>query len=169
MEKKYELKDIKDFLRRRKTSFFITFFIIFIIGIAVAVILPPIYMSQTTILVEEQQIPENYVNSGTPSYVEERIETITQQVLSRNKLLEIINNFNLYPDLRNRYATTEIINKMREDISLENIKAPLINKRTSRSIVTTIAFTLSYEGKNPNSVQRVTEKLASLYVERKLF
>jgi uncharacterized protein involved in exopolysaccharide biosynthesis len=168
MEKKYELKDIKDFLRRRKTSFFITFFIIFIIGIAVAVILPPIYMSQTTILVEEQQIPENYVNSGTPSYVEERIETITQQVLSRNKLLEIINNFNLYPDLRNRYATTEIINKMREDISLENIKAPLINKRTSRSIVTTIAFTLSYEGKNPNSVQRVTEKLASLYVEEDL-
>jgi uncharacterized protein involved in exopolysaccharide biosynthesis len=168
METKHEFKDIKDFFKRRKMCFFITFLSIFIIGAAVAIILPPIYMSQTTILVEEQQIPQDYVSSGTPSHVEERIETITQQVLNRNKLLEIIKDFNLYPDLRERYAKTEIINKMLEDISLENIKAPLINKRTSRSIITTIAFTLSYEGKDPNSVQKVTEKLASLYVEEDL-
>ncbi|MHA2031798.1 MAG: Wzz/FepE/Etk N-terminal domain-containing protein, partial [Candidatus Kariarchaeaceae archaeon] len=137
MEKEIESKDIKNFIRRRKKCLFITFFLFFALGLSIAIILPPIYQSKTTILIEEQQIPEEYVQSANPGYVEERIEMINQQVLARGKLLEIIDQYDLYADLRNQLTMTEIVNKMRGDIYLENIQAPLINRRTSRSIIST--------------------------------
>jgi uncharacterized protein involved in exopolysaccharide biosynthesis len=165
MEKQIESKDIRNFIRRRKKSVFITFFLFLLLGLTIAIVLPPIYQSQTTILIEEQQIPEQYVQSANPGYVEERIEMISQQVLARDKLIQIINQYNLYPELRDKHTMTEIVNKMRRDIFLENIQAPLINRRTSKSIISTVAFTLSYEGKNPESVQKVTNRLASLYIE----
>jgi uncharacterized protein involved in exopolysaccharide biosynthesis len=165
MEKQLELKDIKNFIRRRKKSLFITFFLFLLLGLSIAIILPPIYQSQTTIIIEEQQISEEYVQSANPGYIEERIEMINQQVLARDKLIEIINQYDLYAELRDKLTMTEIVNKMRGDIFLENIQAPLINRRTSRSIISTVAFTLSYEGKNPESVKKVTDRLASLYIE----
>jgi uncharacterized protein involved in exopolysaccharide biosynthesis len=165
MEKQLELKDIKNFIRRRKKSLFITFFLFLLLGLSIAIVLPPIYQSQTTILIEEQQISEEYVQSANLGYIEERIEMINQQVLARDKLIEIINQYDLYAELQDKLTMTEIVNKMRGDIFLENIQAPLINRRTSRSIISTVAFTLSYEGKNPKSVQEVTDRLASLYIE----
>ncbi len=165
MENEIESKDIKNFIRRRKKCLLITFFLFLLLGLSIAIILPPIYQSQTTILIEEQQISDEYVQSAYTGYAEERIEMINQQVLARDKLMEIIDQYDLYADLRDRLTKNEIIKKMRGDIYLENIQAPLINRRTSRSIITTVAFTLSYEGKDPESVQKVTNRLASLYIE----
>ena len=64
--------------------------------------LPPVYLSQSTILIEAQQIPEDYVKSTITAYVEERLQVITHQVMTRAKLMEIMNQFNLYPEMRDR-------------------------------------------------------------------
>ena len=58
--------------------------------------LPPIYRSESTIVIEGQQIPEDFIKPTITEYVEERLQVIKQQVMSRSKLLEIINQFNLY-------------------------------------------------------------------------
>ncbi len=168
MEEKQEIRNIGGIFRRRRKSFLITFGIIFLIGVIVAFALPPIYRSQSTILVEEQQIPQDYVKTTVTSYVEERLQMITQQIMSRAKLLEIINQFGLYKDMRDRYTTEEIIEKMRDDINLETISADVVDRRTGRPTAATIAFTLSYEGKDPVTVQKVANVLASLYLEENL-
>ena len=79
---------IKEHLPPQKKTFFYRFFSNYDDNNALtAFLLPPVYKSEVGILVEEQQIPENYVKSTITSYVEERIEMITKQVMSRSKLL----------------------------------------------------------------------------------
>lgn len=160
--------DYAAIIKRRKYYILIPFLCIVIAAAIVAYVLPPIYKSTTTILIEGQQIPSDLVRSTVPTVVEEAIQTITQQIMSRSKLLEIVNRFDLYNNLRDRETTEEIIEKMRKDINLEMISADVIDQRTGRPSVATIAFSLSYEWKDPSKVQKVANTLASLYLEQNL-
>lgn len=162
------IQDIQGVVRRRKKIFLVTFFLIFIAAVVTAFVLPPIYVSKATILIEEQQIPEEFVRSTITSYVDERLQAITQMIMSRTKLVEVIEQFNLYPEMRNRYTVEEIVAKMREDIELETISADVKDRRTGRDSRATIAFTLSYQGKNPATTQKVANVLTSLYLEENL-
>jgi uncharacterized protein involved in exopolysaccharide biosynthesis len=168
MNEQIDLQAIKGIIRRQKVLFLLTFLAIFILSIIVAFVLPPVYRSQSTILIEEQQIPQEFVQTTITSYVEERLQVITQQILSRPRLLEIIKQFNLYPEMKDRYTTEEIVKKMRDTISFEMINTDVTDRRTGRPTTATIAFTLAYEGENPGTVQKVANKLTSLYLEANL-
>lgn len=166
-----ETKDItylKSITRRRKGSFGLFFLMIFIVSVVVAFILPSIYLSKSTILIEGQQIPTEYVQSTITGYVEERLQIITQQIMTSSRLMEIIRRFDLYHDMREGYTVSEIIEEMRDDINLETISADVRDRRTGRPTSATIAFALSYEGKDPSKVQKVANVLASLYLEENL-
>ena len=168
MEAQLELKDIKGFIRRRKKSFTIPFLLILIFAGGLAFLLPPVYRSESMIIVEGQQIPEDYVKTTITGYVEERLEVIKQKVMGRTKLLSIISKFNLYSEIREKQTTEKIIAKMRKDIKLKTINPSVINRRTGMSSPATIAFTLSYEGKDPAKVQNVANDLASFFLEEDL-
>lgn len=165
MKKELSVVDIKTFMRRRKKSFLFTFLAIFLLGFAIALILPPIYRSEATILIQDQQIPEDYVRPTNRDFAEERIEKINQQVLNRPKLLNIIKQFNLYPSLQQKKTPTEIVRKMKKDISLELINAEKRTKKGGRLYTMTVAFRLSYEAKDPETAQKVADNLANLYLE----
>jgi uncharacterized protein involved in exopolysaccharide biosynthesis len=164
MEKDLEIKDVRGFIKRRRKLFSIAFFIILIGGLIFALILPPIYKSEATIRLEGQQIPEDFVQPTISDFAEERIEKIGQQVMSRSKLLEVINEFDLYKDLKDKKTDTELVNKMRDNIKLETIRAEMTGNR-GRSTTVTVAFILSFEGKDPETVKKVTETLANVHLE----
>ena len=166
-----EVKTVKDFLdilKRRKRSIAIPAAAIFILAVIVAFAWPPVFRSTATILVEEPEVPRDYVNATVTSFVEQRLQTINQRIMGTTKLLEIINKFKLYDDLKNKWTTEEIIDKMRKDIRLSNITADVIDPRSGQPRPATIAFTLSYQGKNPSVVQQVANELSSLYLEENL-
>ena len=167
-QKPKNVVDYVEFLKRRKRHLLIPFLIIFSLGAAAAIFLPSIFKSSTTILIEGQQIPTEFVRTTVTSFAEERIQIITQRIMSRTRLLEIINRFNLYRSLIKKRTTEEIVTIMRDDIELETISADVIDSRTGRQTQATIAFTLSYQGKNAEVIQRVTNVLASLYLEENL-
>jgi succinoglycan biosynthesis transport protein ExoP len=167
-EKLKDIHDYVDFIKRRKFYIIIPFLCIFVLVGLITILLPSIYRSNTTILIEAQQIPVDLVRSTVTGYVEERIQTITQQIMSRSRLLEIINRFNLYQNLRDRFTTDEIVEEMRGDIKFETISAEVISEKTGRPSTATIAFNVSYEGKDPSKVQNVANVLASLYLEENL-
>lgn len=165
MEKELELQNIKGFIRRRKKVFVLSFSIIFITGVIVALILTPIYTSVAMIRIEDQQIPENYVESTLTDYANERIRKISYEILSRPKLLEIIDKYDLYQDIKNKKTQTQLLKKMRKDIELKTIEATTQNKRDSKIVTATVAFTLAYDGKDPVKVQKVADTLSNLYLE----
>ncbi len=163
-----DIRIIKGMIRRRYKGFLALFFVLFLTGSAIAVLLPPTFQSESTILIENQLIPTEYVQSTITGYVEQRIEVITQQVMSSSRLQEIINRFDLYRDMRERYTVSEIIERMRKDIRLNMISAEVRDTRTGQPTEATIAFRVAYEGKDPSVVQRVATTLASLYLELNL-
>ena len=142
------------------------------LAILVALLLPSIYESSSTILIEEQQIPQEFVKSTVTGFADQRIQSLTQQILSRVKLWEIIQQFNLYPEMREKFTREEIIEKMRDDIKLDTISAEVAagqqKKRSSNRPEVTIAFSIAYRGKDPGTVQKVAGTLASLYLEQNL-
>ena len=92
--------DYIQIVKNRKWSLIIPALIIFVIAAIVALTLPPVYKSTATILIEEQQIPQEFAQTTITSYVEERLQVITQQIMSRPRLQEIIDRFELYPEMQ---------------------------------------------------------------------
>ena len=161
-----DIKYIKGILRRRKWVFISLFIPVFITAGLIAFLLAPIYKSESLILIESQIIPDDFVKTTVTGYIEERLNMITQRIMSRTKLTEIINRFNLYKDLKGKYTPEEIAQKMKGDIHLQTISAK--QQSRSRDEDATIAFRLSYEGKEPATVQKVSNALATLYLEENL-
>ncbi|MBM4301149.1 MAG: hypothetical protein FJ121_06415 [Deltaproteobacteria bacterium] len=158
-------------LKSRKKYFIIPAVVVLVAAILVARLLPSIYQSSSTILIEEQQIPQEFVRSTVTGFADQRIQSLTQQILSRVKLGEIIKQFNLYPEMREKFTREEILEKMRDDIKLDTISADIADRKGGRrptQAAVTIAFSISYRGKDPGTVQKVSGTLASLYLEQNL-
>jgi succinoglycan biosynthesis transport protein ExoP len=162
------LTDYREFLLRRKWQIIVPFLLISAAVSAVAYLLPPVYRSSATILIESQQVPQDLMRTTVTSYAEERINAITQQILSRQVLLNIIKDFDLYADQREKTTVEEILDEMRGDIAIEMVSAEVPDRRGGRSVTVNVAFTVSYENLDPKKAMRVTNKLASLFLEHNL-
>ena len=162
------MDDYFTIVRRRKWSLICPVIIVFLASAIVALALPSIYKSTSTILIEEQDIPANFVMTTVTSYAEQRLQSIHQRIVSFSRLFDLVNRFNLYPDLKDKWTDDEIVAKMREDIILEPITVEAADHRTRKPSAITIAFTLSYEGKNPGTVHRVANILTSMFLEENL-
>lgn len=168
MEQTTDIRDYIAILKRRRFPVAVTVATIFCLSVAVALLLPSVYRSTATILIESQDIPPELVRSTVTSYAAERIQVIDQRVRSRTNLLGLMDKFSLYAELRDSKTIEELVEDMREDINLEIISADVIDPRSGRPTEATIAFTLSFEGKVPSIVQKVANELASLYLKENL-
>ena len=145
---------------RRKWLAIIVFAAPVVAGASVISFLPNVYRSTATVLVDRQQVPEAFVRSTVTSALETRLHTISQEVLSRSRLEELIDRFGLYRELRQRVPLEDVIGRMRSDIKLEIKSAELRGLREA-----TVAFTITYQGSDPAMVASVTNTLASFYNE----
>ena len=160
--------EIRVIVRRRRKSLILPALGIFMLAGLVALLLPSIYRSTATILIEEQEIPAEFVVTTVTSFAEQRIQQINQRIMSFTRLLDIIKRFDLYPELTDKKTTEEIVEQMRQDTELKPVSADVIDRRTGRPMSATIAFTLSYQGKDANKVQKTANVLTSLFLEENL-
>ena len=167
-EQTKDLRDYIDAFRRRRTQVLVIFTVLFIITLLAAFLWPPTYRSTATILIEEQAIPSDLVRSTITTYAWQRIQTISQRVMSRANLLEIVDKYKLYESKRARETSEEIIGRMRVDIKLEPVSAQVIDPRSGRPTAATIAFTLSFDGENPAVSQKVASELTTLYLNENI-
>jgi polysaccharide chain length determinant protein (PEP-CTERM system associated) len=166
-----ELLGIGDYiaiLRRRKMQLIVPAAIILLLSIGLAVGLPSIYRAEATILIEQQEIPSELVRSTVTSYAGERIQVISQRVMTTENLGKIIDDYGLFKDERENTSVTLLAGKLREDIELEMISADVVDPRSGRPTTATIAFKLSFSSKQPRIAQKVTNELVSLYLDENL-
>lgn len=150
-----------DMVLRRKWLILIPFVVISFATVFYAVSLPPIYRSETTILVEPPQVPENYVQSTVTGSVQDRLNTISQQILSRTRLEGVIKELHLYSERLSKSSMEAVVNVMRKNTEIKVV-------RESRQRGATATFKLAFCGSDPATVQRVAQKLAMLYIEENL-
>ena len=160
-----ELSDYLDILRRRK--WYIVFSILFILfGAGVySVVAPEQYKSSTTILVIPQRVPEGYVRSTISSRVDERLSTIWTQVLSRTRLLAVMDELGLYKEERKKLPTEVVVEMMRKSI---DIQVASVSDRSRRRDSSEDAFTLSVTNENPQFAMMTASRLASYFIDENL-
>jgi uncharacterized protein involved in exopolysaccharide biosynthesis len=117
---------------------------------------PNVYEATTTILVDPQLIPEKYISPAVSSDPSSRPNALTQQVLSRTRLQEIIDKLNLYPEHRRSISPQELIEEMRHDITIQA-------KQGSGPELS--AFTVTYQGKQPMLTAEVANELANSFIQ----
>ena len=127
----------------------------------VSMFLPNRYRASTSILIIPQRVPENFVQSTVTADLGERLNVISQQILSRTRLERIVQEFNLYERERRRLLMEDVIEGMRRDISINIARA-----RSRRDEVNN--FSVSFEANEARTAMRVTERLASLFVQENL-
>ena len=108
------------------------------------------------------------VRSTITSYADQRIQVISQQVMTRANLMQVVEKYNLYPSKRKHETTEEILERMHKDIKLNMVSADVIDRRSGAKTSATIAFTLAYDSETAESAQKVANELTSLYLNENL-
>ena len=149
--------NIENYMRiglRRKWYIIIPFALSVIISFVVYKYLPKEYRASTVILVRAQKVPESYVRATLTEPVTDRLNTISQEILSRTRLEKVIKEFNLYSDMVDKLHMEEIVDMMKTKIEVK------VQRQS--------AFSISFEGRDPQKVMTVTNKLASMFIEENL-
>jgi uncharacterized protein involved in exopolysaccharide biosynthesis len=153
---------------RRRPTFFVVAAAAATITVLVAVFWPRTYRAMATILIEQQEIPQELVRSVISSFADQRVQVISQRVMTTQNLLGLIDRYNLYDNIRQRAPREELLKKMREDIAMKMVSADVIDPRSGHPTQATIAFTVSYENRNPDLALKVANDLTSLYLNENL-
>lgn len=130
------------------------------LGVGIVYSLPAIYRSETLILVESQRIPEEFVKSTVETNLQDRLSSLSQEILSYSRLLGVVKQLDLYKEDRASRPEEEIIERMRADIHIT------IEKGWSKDRPG--AFRVAYEGKDPRLAERVANRLGSLFIDENL-
>jgi len=160
--KKLVLKDPFDilvFLDRRKWWLILTMVPIFAIGSLVAYLLPRFYTSETLVLVEPKDVPDDVVKDFITLDTFERLTSIQETVISRTNLRQILNEFpDGFKDIRHLTEEQQIA-RLRQRIKID----VTTNPRGRTSVVP--YFKISYEDRDPHNAQDVTRRLTRFFID----
>ena len=157
-------------LRRRRRQVIVPVVVLGLITIGLTFGLPAIYKSQAMILIEDQQVPREFVTSTITSFAAQRVQVISQRVLTVQKIKEVAQQYRLYldKDTGRHLPSTTMAERFMEDMSLELVSADVIDPRSGRPTEATIAFTLSFEHESGEIAQRVTSELVTVFLDENL-
>jgi len=168
LEQTLDLGDYLSAFKRRRGLITLVAGVVFILGLITAFAWPPTYESTATILIEAQEVPNELIKSTVTSFAAQRIQLISQRVMTRTNLVEIMDKYGLYKDERRRQTIEEVLTQMREDISVDMITADVVDPRTGRPASATIAFTLGFKSENPVLAQKVAGEMTTLFLGENL-
>ena len=121
-------------------------------------VIPARYTSESVVLIEPPKVPSSLVAPNVQVDLADRVQSESQQVLSRTRLLDLITKFKLYPSYAN--SPDDQVEKMRDDVKFELIQAPAANGNQEL-----VAFKLAYKGADPAKAQQVNAALTSFFVD----
>ena len=149
------LAQIPNILRDRKWWIIVPAILGILGSIVAALVMPVLYTSQATMLVEAPQLPEEVLRQDDVDVVDRRIARIKQRITSRPDLIAMIERHNIYSDRRDSDSMSEIIADMRDAIVIE----PTLAASSGPTKSETIAFTLSFSYPQAGAAQAVTQDL----------
>ena len=161
-----DLREWFGVLYRRRGLFLLTSGILFAASLAAAILWPATYRSVATVLIEQQEVAPEFVRSAVSTSAIERIESISQRVMTRANLLAIVDKHGLFAEARAENRIDAIVEGMRRRIRVETVDVDVVDPRSGRPGRAAIAFTISYVGRNPEQTRTVAEELAALFLQQ---
>jgi hypothetical protein len=148
-----ELKRITSFFRRA-LRFWRVPLVCLLLGVVAFVVFDhfnrPKYRSETVILYVEKG---GAMDEGTESSDEQRSVTVRLKELlfARSNLERVVNDFNLYPELRKGYGMVDAVEELKKHV---DFRAPGGD-----------TFSVAFQGGTPTQAQSVTAELARLVID----
>lgn len=168
-ESSKSLGDYVNLFRRRKRLVGIVAAAVFAVIALITVFWPATYRSESIILIEQQDIPAELVQTTITSYAQQRIEEIRARIMTIGNIMDIVDEFELYDERElQRKTRTEIAEEFKEAVSIRPISAEVVDPRSGRPSSAVIAFSLAFDGGVPAKVQKVTSQITDLYLEENL-
>ena len=160
------MRDYLALLLRRKYHILIPFALILGGGITLAYTLPPVYQSIATILIKDAEIPTEFIKTTVTGYVQQRIEEIRQETLTRAKLIELADEIGYYKsqELAVPPTDSEIATEMKENIIVEMVDVRA-NEAGSRGGAVTVAFTVAFEAPQPQIAKLGAKSVTERFIE----
>jgi polysaccharide biosynthesis transport protein len=157
------LGHILDILRRRRVLAVLPALLVVTAAVSVAVFLPSVWKARAVILVDQQQIPEEFVRPTVTGDIGSQLITLSQEILSRPRLARIIDDLNLYPAQRATHSAEDLVDRMRRDIRIDFLGADAGRRGRGRD-GRTISFGVAFTATDPLVAATVANGLAELYV-----
>jgi hypothetical protein len=154
------MEDYGAILKRRWWIIAIPAVVLPIIAIAIALVIPAQYVSQTLVLVEQQTVPDEYVKPVVSEDLTARLASMKEQILSRARLTPIIERFNLF-------GTGKTSMDDRIDLTRKNIEIKPIHSEMARTGGLP-GFFISFRASDARTAQLVTGEITSLFVNENL-
>jgi len=155
------VQDYWQILLRRRWWLIGSLFVCWLVAWGASRLLPSVYRSETLILVEQQKVPEQYVVANVSVDLQEQLQSMTQQILSRTRLERIIEKFHLYTRQRQRLGPDGLVDQMRKDIQIQLVEAPGKSGQLT-------AFRIIYSAPTPVLAQQVATQLTSLFIDENI-
>ena len=150
-------------LKRRWITILLVFVGVFLPGIFVAYSIPPTYRSTGTILIEQQSISTDFVQTTVTGYTDEQIQEVRQRVMSTDNLRSLVERYQLFKD--EGLSSSAAIDRLRAGTFFEPTTAEVVNDRTGRTMLATISFDVSFEYSDAETTRDVAADLAQLYLD----
>jgi succinoglycan biosynthesis transport protein ExoP len=142
---------------RRRWWILLPLFLVWVAFWTASWFLPVSYTSESLILVEQQKVPDQYVVPNVTSNLQYRLQSLTEQIVSRTRLQSMIDRLRLYPKSGSTLNSSDPVEQMRKDIKFDLVSAPDHPGDYT-------AFRLRYSAASPTLAQRVDGELASLFI-----
>ncbi len=160
VEQGFSLGDYVAIVRRRIWWLVVPAVVAVAVALMLAMTWPPVYRSTALVLIEEADIPESLVDVSFNTYVDRRLEAITRRVMVTDNLIDIIERFDLYPEMRAEASLAAVAGEMRGDVGIRRIAA----ERGEA----TVAFEVFFDYGDAQTAQRVTDEIVSLYLNENI-
>jgi polysaccharide chain length determinant protein (PEP-CTERM system associated) len=150
-----QIKEYWQIVLRRKWIVLLAGTLLSTAAVVSIALMPNWYSASITVSVDPQKVPDRYVSS-TVMADQLRFDTLSEQVLNTSRLQQIIDELNLYPELRSGMTQQELVDYMRQNISVQ------VKQGGDRNAS---SFTIKFIGKDRQMVAKVATRLADSFIE----
>ena len=161
------LEEYWNVVRRRRWLILVTVFLCWFVVWGIGWLIPATYVSQAEIIVEQQQVPTDFVMPNVQTTAEQQLQTMTQQILSRTRLQSIIDQYHLYSHqnpIVALFEPSDHVQQMRKEIAIELVQTP---SGTGREQQLT-AFKISYGARSPEVASAIVSQLANFFINQNM-
>lgn len=155
------IQDYLAVLFRHKWWIVIPFIALAALATLVSTMLPKIYVSESMLQIQAREVPTDFVKDLIAGSTDQRLNAIEQLILSRTNLLKILSQF------ESDMPAYQSLNDERKVVKLRNqIKIDFVSERIGGQLMPIANVKISYRDRNPELAQKITERLASLFIEQ---
>ena len=158
------LSDYGGILRRRWRPALLAGMLVAYAAIYIAYALPAIYESSATILIEQQEVPEELIRTTITGYADERLQNIRQRVLATTRVEEIIERHGLFPEERETATPQELVSLFRSNSKMAPLNITALHERTGRETNVTWAFQIFFQYHDPVKARDIVEELSTVWL-----